>query len=110
MGHPSVPPLSPLGAPAVSPMDSWVLEETKKLEAQQRVQQRKLLDLKQVRLGFSPVVPLACFFLDCKSVFVLLLCLVHCGLLLPATCLILLLKFDFAQPFNVVLCSSTGCL
>ncbi|CAI8050918.1 Sterol regulatory element-binding protein 2 [Geodia barretti] len=47
MGHPSVPPLSPLGAPAVSPMDSWVLEETKKLEAQQRVQQRKLLDLKQ---------------------------------------------------------------
>lgn len=29
-------------------MDGWVLEETKKLEAQQRMQQRKLLDLKQV--------------------------------------------------------------
>jgi hypothetical protein len=50
MGHPGVPPLSPLGTgmtPTVPPMDSWVLEETKKLEAQQRIQQRKLLDLKQ---------------------------------------------------------------
>ena len=56
MGHP-VPPLSPLGSGlsgpggGVPPMDSWVLEETKKLEAQQRIQQRKLLDLKQVCLS-----------------------------------------------------------
>ena len=55
MTHPcsAVPPLSPLGAgmsTTVPPMDSWVLEETKKLEAQQRIQQRKLLDLKQVSL------------------------------------------------------------
>ena len=50
MGHP-VGPLSPLGTglpTSVPHMDGWVLEETKKLEAQQRLQQRKLLDLKQV--------------------------------------------------------------
>ena len=50
MGHP-VTPLSPMGtgAPGGMPnVDGWVLEETKKLEAQQRIQQRKLLDLKQV--------------------------------------------------------------
>ena len=50
MGHP-VTPLSPVGTGlpvGMSNMDGWVLEETKKLEAQQRIQQRKLLDLKQV--------------------------------------------------------------
>ena len=46
MGQPVMPlsPRVPVG------MDGWVLEETKKLEAQQRIQQRKLLDLKQVCL------------------------------------------------------------
>ena len=50
MGHPATP-LSPMGSGglgSVPHMDGWVLEETKKLEAQQRIQQRKLLDLKQV--------------------------------------------------------------
>lgn len=51
MSH-TVSPLSPtLSTGVVSSvphMDGWVLEETKKLEAQQRIQQRKLLDLKQV--------------------------------------------------------------
>ena len=48
---PPVTPLSPVGTGlpvGMSNMDGWVLEETKKLEAQQRIQQRKLLDLKQV--------------------------------------------------------------
>ena len=50
MGHPATP-LSPMGTGGlggVPHMDGWVLEETKKLEAQQRIQHRKLLDLKQV--------------------------------------------------------------
>lgn len=62
-GH-TVPPLSPLGGgltPGASApyTDNWVLEETKKLEAQQRMQQRKLLDLKQVKI--LPFTSYVCF-------------------------------------------------
>ena len=43
------------GMGGMSKMDSWVLEETKKLEAQQRIQQQKLLDLKQVCVCVYPL-------------------------------------------------------
>ena len=77
MGHP-VPPLSPLGSslsPTVPHVDSWVLEETKKLEAQQRIQQRKLLDLKQVCINVCVFVSLhqclcVCIFASvCRLIF-----------------------------------------
>ena len=42
-------------------VDRWLVEETQKLERQQRIQQQKLLELQQVMLSFAEVITISPF-------------------------------------------------
>ena len=80
VNHP--PTLPPMGGGAgVGSVDQWVLDETKKLDAQQKIQQQKLLDLQQVCVCACLLVHTGCMhmymYIHCVSHHVASMCVEH---------------------------------